>query len=285
MSDLVFGPAARPWEETSAKLSELLDAGIVAERAKDTPRDYLGMSRLGEECMRKLAYEFTHTPKDPGREFPGRTLRIFQRGHDCEARVAAYLRYAGFELLTETPSGKQFGAYIAKDPETGRARIAGHTDGVITGCVNILGSVEAQAWMAALPYPMLWENKGVNSKNFKKYQAGGIKKGNNVYYAQMQLYMAYLELHWALFTAENQDTCEIFAELVPFNAKDAQEASDRGVVVVSARDPEELPRITNDPADFRCKWCDYPQRCWSAPAANNGQPTTAAPSWLPKNPG
>ncbi|HMP56819.1 MAG TPA: hypothetical protein PKD92_09645, partial [Novosphingobium sp.] len=39
--------------------------------------DYLGGSRIGEPCARKLVYEVTRTPPDPGREIEGRALRIF----------------------------------------------------------------------------------------------------------------------------------------------------------------------------------------------------------------
>lgn len=284
---LVFGPAAKPWEETSAFMTEVLDAGIIADRAKQKPRNYLGMSSLGHDCSRKLYYEYVHTPKDPGREFSGQVLRIFQRGHECETRVANYLRMSGFQLLTERPDGKQFGIYIAKHPETGEPRIAGHCDGIITGFAlpddvrnHISISERAIEWYCTLPFPMLWENKGVNDKAYKKYMMGGIKKGNPVYYGQMQLYMAYLELEHALFTAENQNTCEIFCELVKFNAQDAQEFSDRGVRVVTANDVNEFPRIGKEESDFVCKWCDYHDRCWAPGAVPNAQASMPAPTWL-----
>ncbi len=42
----------------SGQLEALLDAGMHRQRAKQTPRAYLGASRLGSSCERALQYEF-----------------------------------------------------------------------------------------------------------------------------------------------------------------------------------------------------------------------------------
>ena len=110
-----------------------LNAACQEINNRQTPRTYLGGSRLGVECERQLGFEYHHAPKDAGREFSGKIIRVFDRGHDTEIRMVEYLRAAGFTLLTERPNGKQFGFYVAKHPETGEARIAGHCDGIITG--------------------------------------------------------------------------------------------------------------------------------------------------------
>ena len=64
-----------------AQISSLIDQALTRERASQTPRDYLGASRLGVACERALQYEYTHTPVDDGRDFSGRLLRIFEVGH------------------------------------------------------------------------------------------------------------------------------------------------------------------------------------------------------------
>ena len=61
-------------------LSALLDEALAREHAARTPREYLGASRLGAACERALQYEFAQAPVDPGRELPGRVLRIFEVG-------------------------------------------------------------------------------------------------------------------------------------------------------------------------------------------------------------
>jgi len=73
---------ARP--KIQEQISELIDAALTRERAGQTPRDYLGASRLGVSCERALQYEYTHTPVDDGRDFSGRLLRIFEVGHTLE---------------------------------------------------------------------------------------------------------------------------------------------------------------------------------------------------------
>ena len=234
-----------------------LDEACQATNNAQPPRTYLGGSRLGVECERALGYEYAKAPKDPGREFSGKIIRVFDRGHDTEIRMVEYMRAAGFKILTERPDGRQFGFYIAKDPETGQARIAGHCDGIITG---------APKWFTDLGgvTPCLWENKALNNKSWNDTKKKGVRSSKPVYYAQMQIYQAYLEISEtpALFTAFNGDTGEVYSELVPYDHTTAQACSDRGARVVTAARAEDLPRISKEPADFRCKWCDYADRCW-----------------------
>lgn len=269
-----------------AHINALVDAGWLAQRAQDTPRDYLGGSRLGEECERRLGYEWHRTPEDEGKGFTGRNLRIFQRGHDAEARMAAYLRQAGFVL--ETGDGCQSGFYVARDPETGHARIAGHIDGVVagwkspSGLASLLTSVDHEVWAASLPYPLLWEHKGLNAKNFRDLKRHGLKKSKPIYYTQVNIYMAYMDLKHAMFTAECQDTCEVYVEIVPLDIATAQAASDKGLRVVSSRRPEDLPRCAANGEDFRCRFCPFAARCWAEPEAAPAGAAAgiAAPAWV-----
>ena len=258
-----FSPS--PHVQTSVALSKILNAALIDARDQQKPRTYLGGSRLGVECLRALGYEYSRTPKDPDRGFSGETYRIFDMGHDGEERMIEYLRLAGFKMVTEKPGGGQIGFAIAPHPETGEPRIAGHLDGVIVDGPEIEGA----AW------PALWECKYLGDKGWKDTLRKGLKISKPIYYAQVQTYMAYLDLsaNPCLFTAVNRNTGEIYAELVPFDALAAQTASDRGACVVSAMSPDELPRIGKDQTDFRCKWCDYAARCWEEKQAS----ATAAP--------
>lgn len=295
--------------DLSAPVSKLVDAALEVDRDRQTPRAYLGGSRLGEECERKLGFEFQHYPSE--KPFEGQTLRRFQRGHDAEIRMARYLRMAGFDLHTEKSDGRQFGFYVAKD-ENGVARIAGHLDGIFVAGPDLSrldGEPDLQRLLAQMRFPALWEHKGLNNKGIGDLRRIGLARAYPVYYAQMQTYMAYLDLtdNPGLFTAENQDDCTIYAELIPFNLPAAQAASDRGARVVQARDPYELPRVTRDPADYRCRCCAFEFQCWNPapfsgaalpqavvaspvaqPIAAPPQPTAAAhpvmaaPAWLTK---
>ena len=60
------------------RVSELIDQALCAEHKALPERDYLGASRLGENCSRKLQYEYTNTPKDEG--FSGQIFKHMPRG-------------------------------------------------------------------------------------------------------------------------------------------------------------------------------------------------------------
>ena len=240
-----------PHMEFSEAFQALLDRAMEAKQQAEPGRTYLGASRLGEECERMLAYEFHKTPKDADGHFPGKTLRVFDRGHDAETRMADYLRTAGFTLLTERPDGRQFGFYIAQDAD-GNARIAGHCDGIITAAPN------------GMAVPCLWEMKSLSNKSWSDTAKKGVKLSKPIYYAQMNLYMHHLELHEnpALFTAINADTGEVYAELIEFDPVNVQVCIDRGARVVSTRNPNEAPRIAKDETFFKCRFCSYKATCW-----------------------
>lgn len=235
-------------KQSGGRLAYLLDQAIVAERGKDAPRDYLGASRIGESCLRRLQYEYFNTPKDF--PFDGKTLRIFHRGHEGEKWMIAWLRSAGFDLRTEREGGGQFGFSVLD------GRVRGHGDGVFVGGPEDFG-----------PWPRLWECKFLGAKGFAKLEKERLKKASPVYYAQVQLYMAYFRLadNPALFTAVNANDMEIYAEDVPFDAAHAQEMSDRAVLVVRASEAGEmLPRVAQREDWFECVRCSYKNRCWAA---------------------
>ena len=127
-----------------------------------------------------------------------------------------------------------------------------------------------------MPYPIGWENKAVGAKTWAKFVKDGVKKSSETYYGQCQMLMAYMELGAFLFTAINRDTGEVHAELVTFDAATAQQLSDRAVRIVQSANPEELPRCTSDPADYRCKFCDFHATCWKTPVI----PAAPKPAWL-----
>ena len=59
------------------RINALIDSALTERHRQQRPRDYLGGSRIGEPCSRKLVYELNHVPLDHGKGFDGRMLRIF----------------------------------------------------------------------------------------------------------------------------------------------------------------------------------------------------------------
>ncbi|MBX6741995.1 MAG: hypothetical protein IRY87_08105, partial [Acetobacteraceae bacterium] len=91
----------RPKPPTPAEaINALIDAALVAENGTRPRREYLGGSRLGDPCARRLQYEFLDVPRDPETAFSGQTLRIFAVGHVFEDLAIGWLRRAGFDLRT-----------------------------------------------------------------------------------------------------------------------------------------------------------------------------------------
>jgi hypothetical protein len=229
------------------RLAALIDEAIVAERGKDTPREYLGASELGKECARSLQYSYFKAPKDPGKDFDGRLFRIFHRGHAGEEWMIRWLRAAGFDLRTEKPDGKQFGFSVLG------GRVKGHCDGVF---------VDGPEGFA--PWPRLWECKVLGAKGWAKLHKDGLRKAYPVYYGQVSIYQAYLRLEEnpAVFTALNADSMDIYTEYVPFDCEEAQRLSDLAVRILQACDCGELlPRISSDPSFYICSWCSWKARC------------------------
>jgi hypothetical protein len=232
------------------RINAHVNAAREAAHRAQPPRDYLGGSRIGEPCARRLAYEITRTPADEGMHFGGGLLRIFDAGHQLEDLTIGWLQAAGFDLRTRGRDGRQFGFSIAG------GRIRGHIDGVIIGGPEV-----------GLSWPALFEHKALNQNAWTDLVKRGLRQSKPVYFAQCQLYMAYMELEVALLTAMNKNTQELYHEIVPFDPAEAQKLSDRAVEILRAVEADELPpRIAIAPDSYLCRMCPYPQRCWEGQA-------------------
>jgi hypothetical protein len=250
------GPVRPPGVAGAINLA--IDSALSGRSRAQPPRRYVSSSGLGRECLRQIQYDYLAVPKDQGREFEPKTLRIFEAGHACEDIVASWLRAAGFDLRTHRRDGRQFG-FSALD-----GRFRGHIDGCLV------------AGPAPIGYPALWENKALGAAPWKEVIKKGVLLARPIYAAQIALYQAYMELpNPALFTALNRDTFELHCELVPFDARLAQTASDRAVTIVTASDAQELlPPAVNDRSSAVCRggwtrgeWhgpCAWQDRCWGA---------------------
>lgn len=232
--------------QLSDKINSLIDVGLIEKNKHETPRNYLGGSRLGVPCERSLQYEFFNTPKDFEKDFTGRTLRIFKRGFWIEDIMVDWLRNSGFNLKVSDQDGQQFGFEFLD------GKIKGHCDGVFVG-----GNSDYK-------YPALWENKGTGAKSFNVVKKQGLKKAKPEYYAQIQIYQKRFQLvdNPAFFSIVNMDNMEIHWELIEHNAQYADMLEAKGRRIVQACDAGELlPKQFNDPSYFVCKWCSWHDRC------------------------
>lgn len=233
-----------------------VDAAL--DRLIEPHRAYLGCSVLGDVCERAVQFEALATvfeAEDVAPVFPARIRRIFHRGHEAENWCAAWLRRAGFVLVTEDPAGVDTpdGGQYAVEFCAGRVR--GHADGIL--CF----------WrgegVAPLPLPALWEAKCLGAKGWRDAVKNGIRTAYPKYFAQMQLYMGGLRLERGLITLLNADTMDFHHELVAFDKTVFDGLISRAERVLAACDFREmLPRCSRTEADVRCRLCRHSEMCW-----------------------
>jgi hypothetical protein len=253
-------------ETLSDKISAVVDEALKTERDSQPSRSYLGGSRLGVECRRSLYYEYHNVEKDADRGFSGSLYRIFDMGHDGEERVAEYLALAGFKIKTEDKFGHQFGFVLADE------RIKGHCDGVVMEVPESLKDLFPDE-------PGLWENKALGEKSWKDTKNKGCKKSKPVYYAQCQVYMKMFKLNWALFTALNRNTGEVYYEIIMYSPREADDFLAKGWDVITAESAVALPRVSSEPTFFQCKWCDYHETCWNEKEPSEAANKATTPDW------
>ena len=171
-------------EPLNVAVNAAIEQASLAKHASDQPRGYLGASLIGEECGRKIQFEWM-----TGSTFPARMRSIFARGHYFEAESRQQLVEAGFVFAPAEAL-----RFVAAD-----GLMAGHADGII---VRVPPGVE-------LATPALWEHKALNAKNFRAVERDGLAKVFPRYAAQVALYQAFLDVtNPALVTIVNADTCE-----------------------------------------------------------------------------
>lgn len=275
-------------EGLDASISALLDTAIVAhEEAEyaatrgsgkgDVAIKRIGAGYIGIKCDRELAFKYHKVPVEKRKSVvsPGELNRHGAAGHWTEAKTAEWLRLAGFQVMTEDPGKqhlpefmRQLGFHAAKDPETGKFRMAGQVDGVITGVPLGLEN--------RLPLPCVWESKKATNKKWNTFRNKGVAKADPKYYGQVQTCMAYMQIEHTLFSMLNLDNMKYYWELIPFDRLAAQHLTDRAVRILQSRTPEEMPRITSDKTSFSCRFCDYQEGCWDVPVA----PAAPAPPWV-----
>lgn len=224
--------------------------GVVAAKR-------IGSGYIGVECDRALAYKFHKQPKEErdSSVSPGELQRHAESGFWTETKTAEWFRWAGFDLHTHREDGRQFGWMDAPHPETGQLQMAGEVDGIIY-------AVPALKSLSMIQAPLIWESKKATAKKFAGFVKKGVKGADPKYFGQLQINMGYMEIGQTLFSMLNLDTMAYYHELVRFDQFEAQKLVDRAARVLKSEVPEELPRVTHDKADFRCRFCDYAGTCW-----------------------
>jgi hypothetical protein len=241
------------------QINDLIDAAMIENYRNQEKRNYLGASIIGDDCLRKIQLQYMKKES----EISAQSLRTFAIGNCLESLIADWIKLAGFDLRTRNENGEQFGF------STADGKIKGHCDGIIFDFPPELKLRKEFASAANLSRPgsaWLWECKTLNNKSWNDTQKRGVLVSKPIYYAQVQLYMSYMNLdeNPCVFTAFNKDTSELLHELIPFDSEAAQRYSDRAVQIIQAGEKnEKMPCISNDSSFFKCKMCGFRSECWS----------------------
>lgn len=234
----------------SEYINTYVDRAMVRRREEklaQEPRDYIGMSEIGDECLRKVYMKALKFPEPP---MDGRRLRIFEMGHEFERMVYEWMLDAGFDIVAKDPHGQQF-----EVSQIG-GRVKGHIDGILIAGPEIPG----------LSYPMLWENKGLAAKYWNAIVKHGVKKAEPKYYAQMQQYMPAFRHTATLFQTINKDTADLYSEVIFLDSAEGKRQADRTVRLIASIDKAVIPpRISANSDFFKCKMCELRQTCWELP--------------------
>jgi len=220
----------------------------------DQPRSYLGGSVIGRECERQLWYSFRWC-QPPGQEFDGRMRRLFNRGHREEATFVDELRGISCKVHDIDPStGQQF-RFKA---------LGGHFAGGIDGVLQ--GVPEAPKTLH------IGEFKTHNDKSFQALVKQGVAAAKPEHYAQMQVYMHLASELWghvgenhfkrALYLAVNKNDDTLHAERIRYDEAEALRLIAKAERIIYAAEP--LPRLSEDPAFFKCKFCPMSATCHTA---------------------
>ena len=191
-------------------------------------RTHLGGSAIGKECARAVALSYRKASPDPA--VNGRMVRLFNRGHMEEARLAACLQVAGFALKLISKDGGQI-SYRTGD-------LQGSVDGVIR-----LDDGE----LAVLEF------KTMNRKAWEKLEKDSQIKAEHM--AQMQCGMHGTGLKQALYLASCKDTDAIQVYLVDYDGEPT-EFLNLATDITHGLIP---PKLAD--TDFRCKFCDHRGVC------------------------
>lgn len=194
-------------------------------------RDFktLRASELGEECSRKLWYRSTgHLEPIP----EPRVLRLFDRGHKEEERVAEWLEGIGCTITDQQKEVKH------KDYFTG------HIDGIVKGVPESPNKEH------------LLEIKTANDKSFKKTLKEGVPFQHKV---QINIYMHLLGIDRCLYIMVNKNDDDLYIERFKLDKSFAKAQLTRADRIVSM--DKEPQRINDNPSFYKCKWCGFWEMC------------------------
>lgn len=224
------------FEDSKNNVVDLIDKKNTTE---SLPRPYLGMSQLGDECLRKLWFYFRWCAKDT---IDGRVNRIFSVGHNAEADMIRDLESIGVKTWDTLDAQAGFTAV--------NNHCRGHSDGMALGIPGAEKTIH------------LLEFKTSSDKFFKTTKKKGVKEDKYVHYCQMVLYMHFSGATRALYMVYNKNTSEYYTERVEANDDLAKDLIFKAGLVITSENPNDFQKLGNgSPSFFKCRFCNFSDVC------------------------
>jgi len=217
------------------------------DNREDGHRPHMGASLIGEKCERKLWLIFRWAMDE---QFPGRILRLFERGQEEELKVVRNLERIGFEL--KHTGDDQY-----------RVNLGSHVSGSIDGI--IVNGMKKQH---------ILEIKTHSKKSFDKLEKEGVFKSKPLHWFQMQVYMYGTGIDRALYYSVCKDDDRIYTERVKLDAEVAEHCIERAQRI--ATQDELPPPITTNKTWWECKFCNFHGFCHGEEKITNKNCRTCA---------
>tara|TARA_R110000868_G_C10972576_1_gene770505 strand:- start:32119 stop:32769 length:651 start_codon:yes stop_codon:yes gene_type:complete len=210
------------------KLTKLIEKSQA--RVTDEPRDYIGASSIGSDCLRQIWYQYKGVKAEA---VPAKFRRTWAIGTILESLVVSWLTNAGVSV------DKTDKTYHAVD----MPYFQGHFDGILT----------YRKERAIL------EIKTAKDASFKIFVKSGLKVWNPQYYAQIQSYMGMSEIFSTYILVLNKDNSDLSDELVKFDPVFYEKLKEKAALVAMAIGAP--PRVHGSPLWYQCKMCKFNKTC------------------------
>ncbi len=201
------------------------------ESITDAPRDYIGASVIGSDCLRQIWYEFKGEKCE---KVPAKTRRTWAVGKKLEELILDWLEMSGIPIDR-----------MWHDLSSSRVlKFRGHVDSVVM--------------KEGKPFAIL-EVKTAKDSSFRLFVKKGLKRWSPQYYAQIQSYMGMSGIKKAYIIVFNKDTSELSDELVEFDEGFYELLEQKALMISNAVIIP--PRVNSSPLWFQCKLCKFNKVC------------------------
>uniref|UniRef100_A0AAU6W086 Exonuclease n=1 Tax=Pseudomonas phage Pavpe01 TaxID=3138545 RepID=A0AAU6W086_9VIRU len=225
------------------------DIEAYAQKTYDTgPRSHLGGSLIGDDCLQKLWLHFRWVKHE---KFPGRILRLFQRGHREEATFIEYLRGIGCQVW-------EFDDENASEEDKGKKQFrisgsGGHFGGSLDGIIKLPPHYGIDEAMLAE-----FKTNGTGA-GFNKLGDSGLVLAKPMHFAQTCTYGFAYGFRFVVYLNVNKNDDSLHIEIVPLNLRLGESQFKKAERVITSQEP--MPKISASPAAKQCGGCNYKNVC------------------------